>query len=86
MFTLENVPRYQSSQSFAIILDALESLGYKVNYSVVNIGDYGLPQARRSSTASGYSILPLIQYAIANTLVTPHGFLSLVVLNVVHSF
>ncbi|BAY20091.1 C-5 cytosine-specific DNA methylase (plasmid) [Anabaenopsis circularis NIES-21] len=47
VFTLENVPRYQSSQSFAIILDALESLGYHVNYSVVNMADFGLPQARR---------------------------------------
>ncbi|MGF1981077.1 MAG: DNA cytosine methyltransferase [Nostoc sp. CmiSLP01] len=47
MFTLENVPRYQNSQSFAIILDALESLGYRVSYSIVNMADYGLPQARR---------------------------------------
>ncbi|MBD2498211.1 DNA cytosine methyltransferase [Nostoc sp. FACHB-280] len=47
VFTLENVPRYQSSQSFAIILDALESLSYHVNYRVVNMADFGLPQARR---------------------------------------
>jgi DNA (cytosine-5)-methyltransferase 1 len=47
VFTLENVPRYLSSQSFTIILNALESLGYKVNYSVVNMADYRLPQARR---------------------------------------
>ncbi|MCC5604310.1 DNA cytosine methyltransferase [Nostoc favosum] len=47
VFTLENVPRYQNSQSFAIILDALESLGYHVTYSVVNMADFGLPQARR---------------------------------------
>ena len=47
VFTLENVPRYQNSQSFAIILDALELEGYSVNYSVVNMADFGLPQARR---------------------------------------
>ncbi|MEA5527322.1 DNA cytosine methyltransferase [Nodularia spumigena] len=47
VFTLENVPRYLSSQSFTIILNVLESLDYRVNYSVVNIADYGLPQARR---------------------------------------
>jgi DNA (cytosine-5)-methyltransferase 1 len=47
VFTLENVLRYQSSQSFAIILNTLESLGYKVSYSVVNMADFGLPQARR---------------------------------------
>ncbi|QLE59618.1 DNA cytosine methyltransferase [Nostoc sp. TCL26-01] len=47
VFTLENVPRYQDSQSFAIILNALELLGYKLNYSVVNMADYALPQARK---------------------------------------
>jgi DNA (cytosine-5)-methyltransferase 1 len=47
VFTLENVPRYQNSQSFAIILDALELEGYSVDYSVVNMADFGLPQARR---------------------------------------
>ncbi|MBD2249208.1 DNA cytosine methyltransferase [Nostoc sp. FACHB-888] len=47
VFTLENVPRYQNSQSFSIILNALEQEGYSVNYSVVNMADFGLPQARR---------------------------------------
>ncbi|WP_392476461.1 DNA cytosine methyltransferase [Nostoc sp. C110] len=47
MFTLENVPRYQNSQSFSIILNALEQEGYTVDYSVVNMADFGLPQARR---------------------------------------
>ncbi|WP_256872016.1 DNA cytosine methyltransferase [Nostoc sp. TCL26-01] len=47
VFTLENVSRYQHSQSFTIILNTLESLGYRVNYSVVNMADFGLPQARK---------------------------------------
>jgi len=47
VFTLENVPRYQNSQSFAIILDVLEQERYLVDYSVVNMADFGLPQARR---------------------------------------
>ncbi|MBD2731915.1 DNA cytosine methyltransferase [Nostoc sp. FACHB-892] len=47
VFTLENVPRYQNSQSFSIILNALEQEGYSVDYSVVNMADFGLPQARR---------------------------------------
>ena len=47
VFTLENVPRYQNSQSFAIILNALEQEGYSVDYRVVNMADFGLPQARR---------------------------------------
>ncbi|QLE52770.1 DNA cytosine methyltransferase (plasmid) [Nostoc sp. C057] len=47
VFTLENVPRYQISQSFSIILSALEQEGYSVDYNVVNMADFGLPQARR---------------------------------------
>ncbi|MBD2535127.1 DNA cytosine methyltransferase [Nostoc flagelliforme FACHB-838] len=47
VFTLENVPRYQNSQSFSIILDALELEGYSVDYSVVSMDKFGLPQARR---------------------------------------
>ncbi|MCC5632852.1 DNA cytosine methyltransferase [Nostoc sphaeroides CHAB 2801] len=47
VFTLENVPRYQNSQSFSIILSALEQEGYLVTYSVVSMADFGLPQARR---------------------------------------
>ena len=47
VFTLENVPRYQNSQSFSIILSALELEGYSVTHSVVNMADFGLPQARR---------------------------------------
>ncbi|HYW18119.1 MAG TPA: DNA cytosine methyltransferase [Nodularia sp. (in: cyanobacteria)] len=47
VFTLENVPRYQNSQSFSIILSTLELEGYSVDYSVVNMADLRLPQARR---------------------------------------
>ncbi|MEH1854947.1 MAG: DNA cytosine methyltransferase [Nostoc sp.] len=47
VFTLENVPCYQNSQSFSIILSALEQEGYSVDYSIVNMADFGLPQARR---------------------------------------
>ncbi|MGF2037235.1 MAG: DNA cytosine methyltransferase [Nostoc sp. CmiVER01] len=46
MFTLENVPHYQESESFAAILETLESYRYLINYSVVNMADFGLPQAR----------------------------------------
>ncbi|MBD0302704.1 MAG: DNA cytosine methyltransferase [Tolypothrix sp. T3-bin4] len=47
VFTLENVPRYQNSKSFSIILQILKGEGYSVNYSVVNMADFRLPQARR---------------------------------------
>ncbi|MEH1917700.1 DNA cytosine methyltransferase [Nostoc sp.] len=41
------MPRYQNSQSFAIILNALEQERYSVVEGVVNMADFGLPQARR---------------------------------------
>jgi DNA (cytosine-5)-methyltransferase 1 len=47
VFTLENVPRYQESESFVAILETLESYRYLINYSVVNMSGFGLPQARR---------------------------------------
>ncbi|WP_199338541.1 DNA cytosine methyltransferase [Nostoc sp. FACHB-133] len=47
VFTLENVPRYRNSQSFSIILQILELEGYSVDYSVVSMDKFGLPQARR---------------------------------------
>lgn len=46
-FTLENVARYQASQSFQIIKSTLELEGYQVVWDVVNMADYGLPQSRR---------------------------------------
>ena len=47
VFTLENVAQYIDSESFQIILNALESLDYFVDYKVVNMALYGLPQARK---------------------------------------
>jgi DNA (cytosine-5)-methyltransferase 1 len=46
-FTLENVPRYKDSESFQIILAALGLEGYQVAWDIINMADYGLPQARR---------------------------------------
>ena len=46
-FTLENVPRYQDSESFQIILAALGLGSYQVAWDVINMADYGLPQARK---------------------------------------
>jgi DNA (cytosine-5)-methyltransferase 1 len=45
-FTLENVPAYKKSESFQIILGALEAEYYEVDWDIVNLADYGLPQAR----------------------------------------
>lgn len=46
-FTLENVQAYGKSKAFNIIVDALYSLGYWVNYQVLNSADFGVPQSRR---------------------------------------
>ena len=46
-FTLENVQAYAKSKSFALIVDTLYSLGYWVNYQVLNAADFGVPQSRR---------------------------------------
>ena len=47
MFTLENVQAYAKSFSLQIILEALYSNGYWVNYQVLNAADFGVPQSRR---------------------------------------
>jgi DNA (cytosine-5)-methyltransferase 1 len=44
--TLENVPAYQKSKSWRIILTALSIAGYSVEAKVVNAYDYGNPQKR----------------------------------------
>ena len=46
-FTLENVQAYAKSKSFAFIVDTLYSLGYWLNYQVLNAADFGVPQSRR---------------------------------------
>ena len=40
-FTLENVEGYRKSKSFHVIVEALYSLGYWVNYQVLNAADFG---------------------------------------------
>lgn len=45
-FTLEQVRGFKQSQSFKLILECLESCGYKYYFDVINLADYGVPQAR----------------------------------------
>jgi DNA (cytosine-5)-methyltransferase 1 len=45
--TLENVPAYQKSKSWRIILTALSIAGYSVDAKVINAYDYGNPQGRK---------------------------------------
>ncbi len=46
-FVLENVPRYEKSESFTIIKARLERCGYDVDVRVLNAADFGVPQNRK---------------------------------------
>ncbi len=57
---LENVdrllksPATQRGRDFAIMLSSLNSLGYAVEWRVINAADYGMPQRRRRIFILGY--------------------------------
>lgn len=44
---LENVPRLAKNRRFKKLRSELQKLGYKVNYSILNAANYGVPQRRR---------------------------------------
>lgn len=46
-FTLENVVEYRHFAAFALIVDSLRQLGYRVKFWNINFADYGVPQTRR---------------------------------------
>lgn len=46
-FTLENVAGYRAFQSFKIIMNALDELGYFYDVSILNAADFGVAQTRR---------------------------------------
>ena len=53
----ENVPgllNHDSGRTFATILDALDRLGYHVEWQVLNSKDFGVPQSRRRVYIIGY--------------------------------
>jgi len=47
IFTLENVWGYRRSQSWKIIINTLNRLGYWSDVAHVNMADYGIPQSRK---------------------------------------
>lgn len=47
-------PAKQRGRDFAIILASLASLGYVVEWRVINAADYGMPQRRRRTYIVGY--------------------------------
>lgn len=46
-FMLEQVPGYVDSQSFEAISQALETNGYRYDYKILDLADYGVPQNRK---------------------------------------
>ncbi|HEY9598334.1 MAG TPA: DNA cytosine methyltransferase [Cyanophyceae cyanobacterium] len=46
-FMLEQVPDYINSQSFELIAQDLESDGYRYDYKILDMADYGVPQNRK---------------------------------------
>ncbi len=51
---LLNSPAKQRGRDFAIILSSLASLGYTVEWRVINAADYGMPQRRRRTYMVAY--------------------------------
>ena len=45
--TIENVVSYRDSQSWRLIRETLNELGYGIKEAVVNAADYGVPQTRK---------------------------------------
>lgn len=46
-FMLEQVPGYLDSQSFELIAQSLEGGGYRYDYKILDLADYGIPQSRK---------------------------------------
>ena len=47
IISIENVPGLARHTAFTEFTDALDSLGYHIDYDVVSCEDYGVPQTRR---------------------------------------
>jgi site-specific DNA-cytosine methylase len=48
IFTLENIPAYQNSESWTVIYNCLQYLGYSVSYQVHKLKYWGIPQKQRN--------------------------------------
>lgn len=56
-FLLENVPgltTHDDGKTFKVIIGALEDIGYKVFYKILNGGDFGVPQQRKRIYIVGF--------------------------------
>jgi len=53
-FMMENVPGLQSDTRFIRLLNILRDAGYKIDWGILDLGDYGLPQRRRRVVVIGW--------------------------------
>ncbi|MGB3204623.1 MAG: DNA cytosine methyltransferase [Crinalium sp.] len=60
IFVAENVPEYVGSQSWGIIGNTLEQLGYSITSGVINAAEYGVAQDRRRFIAIAILNAPAI--------------------------
>ena len=60
VFVVENVPEYVGSQSWKIVGNTLEQLGYNITSGVINAADYGVAQDRRRFVAIAILNAPAI--------------------------
>lgn len=60
IFLMENVPRYQNSESYRAIVSCLSRLGYLWDESIINMAEWGIPQTRTRLILRAYrnSLLP----------------------------
>jgi DNA (cytosine-5)-methyltransferase 1 len=56
---LENVPWLEKSPLFIYAKTEMENLGYNIDYAVVNVKDYGVPQNRKRLIMVGSRLAPI---------------------------
>ena len=63
---LVNSPASQRGRDFAIILQSLSDLGYRVEWRIINAADYGMPQRRRRTYILAYRNDSLLGHGMEN--------------------
>jgi len=65
-FVIENVPGLLKSDQFASLASTVTSLGYEIDYGVLNAADYGVPQNRKRAIIVGSRVgAPSLPTALA---------------------
>lgn len=74
VFVMENVPQLLGSEEYGEIVEAAESMGFKVRGEILAAADYGVPQTRRRAFVIGCRrIDPAIVFPLRRTHYNPSG-------------